>query len=82
MSEYQLFNFTNNSTTSAGSLAAFWNFGDTTTSNLFIPTHTYHYADSFNVKLVVNAGIGCADSTSKTVYVSPNIKAKFTAPVL
>jgi len=48
-----------------------WNFGDTTSSNLPGPTHTYAYVGQDSVKLIATNKYGCADSTSLVVSVNP-----------
>lgn len=54
----------------------FWDFGDPTTganntSNLSNPTHTFSDTGVFIVKLVVNRGQPCADSTTQAFKVYP-----------
>lgn len=49
----------------------FWDFGDGVTSNLPNPTHTYTVAGVYNLKLVVNRGGSCSDSTISPLRVFP-----------
>ncbi len=53
----------------------FWDFGVTTatndTSNLSAPTWTYADTGVYVVKLVVNRGLGCSDSTTTLARVYP-----------
>lgn len=56
--------FTNlTDTTGIGAVVWTWNFGDTTTSNLFNPTHTYSRAGKHHLKLSVVQGF-CAGYTT------------------
>jgi gliding motility-associated-like protein len=48
-----------------------WSFGDGTISNQESPTHTYTDTGVYNIKLVVNRGMPCADSTTATLKVYP-----------
>ncbi|MEO6406568.1 MAG: PKD domain-containing protein [Ferruginibacter sp.] len=53
-----------------------WTFGDPSTgildtSNLQTPSHTFSAAGVYTVKLVVNKGLGCTDSTVQQVSVFP-----------
>ncbi|MBP7807743.1 MAG: PKD domain-containing protein [Bacteroidia bacterium] len=62
----------------------FWNFGDPTTladtSNFTNPFYTYPDSGAYLVTLIANPGKPCADTTSKTYYVYPNLKPTFTPP--
>lgn len=53
----------------------YWDFGvpgiESDTSILPFPTYTYTDTGKFIVKLVVNRGTGCADSSTYTVWVYP-----------
>lgn len=53
-----------------------WNFGDGATDASKSPTHTYASAGIYTIQLKVSTGIGCSDSTSKTIliYTQPSIK--------
>ncbi len=42
-----------------------WDFGDSTTSTLPNPTHTYNSLGNFNVQLVVTNANGCTDTVKK-----------------
>ncbi|MFI5204135.1 MAG: gliding motility-associated C-terminal domain-containing protein, partial [Flavobacteriales bacterium] len=58
-------NFTN---TSQNGATYFWNFGDTTTSTLTDPTHTYFYENTYPVMLIVTSSNGvCVDTAYGTV---------------
>lgn len=57
-------NFMDVSTAPSGSLITdwSWSFGDTSTSILQSPTHTYSDTGSYNVTLIVKSDIGCYDT--------------------
>lgn len=73
--------FSDNSyTPAADSLVTwYWQFGDGTTATNQNTAHTYADSGHYNVQLVVNSSIGCSDSLTNTVYVSPYPVALFTA---
>ena len=64
------FNF-ENLNTSPLNQTYFWDFGDGNTSNLSNPSHTYTVAGIYNLKLVVNRGGSCSDSTISPLKVFP-----------
>lgn len=68
------FGFTNSSKISFGTLSYLWNFGDSLTSVLINPHHTYAYADTFIVKLKVSSVEGCTDSFEKHTFLSVHPK--------
>jgi gliding motility-associated-like protein len=53
-----------------------WNFGDGKTDTTRLPKHIYTTPGIYTVKLTVKSGLGCIDSTSKTilVFTKPTIK--------
>ncbi len=57
-----------------------WNFGDSNTSSLKNPTHTYSSAGNYTVTLTVNNLNGCVNSISKVVRVSGGVTADFQVP--
>lgn len=61
--------FTDHSTTSYGSLAWQWDFGDGSVSVQQNPTHVYSATGSFTVKLVASTGI-YSDTEEKIGYVT------------
>lgn len=69
--------FTDNS---SGALQYFWDFGDSVTSVLSNPVHTYYEAGEFDVTLVVTGAGGCSDSitVNDAVTVFPQPVAGFT----
>jgi gliding motility-associated-like protein len=46
-----------------------WNFGDTKTSTLQNPTHSYNDAGLFDVMLAVSNQYGCVDTVRKTITI-------------
>lgn len=63
--------FTNSTFINTGTFNSFWNFGDTTTSNLNSPDHIYQSDGTKQVTLTVVTNNGCRDSISKSVQVYP-----------
>ena len=62
--------FTDTSTDSDGSIASrSWNFGDSTSSTLANPSHTYGAAGSYNVSLSVTDNAGATGSKTQAVTV-------------
>ena len=59
--------FTNTST--GGIASSFWMFGDTDTSSVHSPTHTYLANGTYTVKLVVVDTNGCRDTATYTGYI-------------
>lgn len=61
----------------------YWNFGDPAsgpndTSTLQNPTHTFTVAGFYTIKLKVNIGLPCVDSTTETLGVFPGFFPGFT----
>lgn len=63
----QQITFTNTSTATGPSY--FWSFGDTTTSTLQNPVHTYTVPGKYQVMMVVTDAIPCHDTTYMTIVV-------------
>lgn len=61
--------------TSTGANSVFWDLGDLATladtSNIATPTYTYPDTGTYTIKLVINRGTGCVDSTYRTIGVYP-----------
>ncbi len=55
-----------------------WDFGDGNTSTQASPTHTYADTGVYILKLVVNRGLPCSDSTTAPVKVYPGFFPDFT----
>ena len=64
--------------TSSNILTYYWDFGDGITSTLQSPPHTYAAAGIYTLKLVVNRGLTCSDSTTSPVNVFPGFAPDFT----
>ena len=64
------FNFSNLNT-SPLNVSFLWDFGDGNTSSEQNPTHTYTTAGIYTLKLVVNPGGSCLDSTTSELRVFP-----------
>jgi len=69
----------NNTSVGADSLVAswLWNFGDSNTSNLKNPTHTYTAAGTYNVTLTVNNLDACTNHITKQILISAGVQADF-----
>ncbi len=59
--------FTNQST---GATNWFWSFGDSTSSGIWSPSHTYDQVGSYQVYLVVSNASGCADTAWAEIIVN------------
>ena len=62
----------------------FWSFGDPASgtndsSVLQFPTHTFSVAGDYIVKLIVNRGLSCIDSTEQLVHVFPGFFPGFAS---
>ena len=71
------FIFSNNSNVSVGNMFYEWNTGDGNTFTSRILMHRYVAPGTYEVKLVVRSNAVCADSSSMTVNVYPNVLADF-----
>jgi PKD repeat protein len=61
--------------TSQGAAFFNWDFGDTNTSTLATPSHTYTQAGTYDILLIGENAVGCADDTTVLnliVYPKPN----------
>jgi gliding motility-associated-like protein len=57
----------------------YWDFGDGNTSTDPAPTYTYALPGNYTVKLVVNRGLPCSDSTTSPVKAFPGFNPDFEA---
>lgn len=65
--------------TSSGAMSYLWDFGDgSSLSDEFEPTHTYTDTGVYEVKLVINQGTTCADSTIRLVKIYPYFYGDFS----
>ncbi|MES2778287.1 MAG: PKD domain-containing protein [Bacteroidota bacterium] len=72
--------FSNQSTVSPGTLVKYWwYFGNGDTSTLLSPSHFYHTAGLYQVKLVIETETGRMDSSTKTIQVYPKPDAEFNS---
>ena len=75
--------FTDSSTIATGSLISrAWDFGDSATSALTNPSHTYATDGVYITKLIVTSNQGCRDSVFKAVTVNPLPTVVFTGDTL
>jgi len=60
-----------------------WNFGDGSKDTTQSPKHIYTAPGIYKIQLIVNTGLGCSDSTIKTilVYTKPIIKVSNSSSV-
>lgn len=70
------FTFSNKAGT-ANIQSYYWDFGDGNTSTNPSPTYTYAAAGNYIVKLVVNRGLQCSDSTTSPVKAFPGFFPDF-----
>ncbi len=75
-----VFNFTNNSSISTGTLTYLWKFSSTAsdTSSIKNPTKTYTSVGTYSVKLLAISDKGCKDSITKQVIVFAKPVALFS----
>ena len=73
-----LYNFTNTSSISSGTISYLWSFGDGNTASTSNATYSYTTAGTYIVKLVVTSSLGCKDSTARSVTVFPKPAVDFT----
>lgn len=59
--------------TSVNSEAWLWNFDDGSSSNKFSPQPTYTTTGWYDLTLVAFDSLGCTDTTSKSIFVQPEI---------
>ena len=55
---------------SAGAVSYLWDFGDSTTSTLENPSHTYNSFGAFTVKLISFNANGCSDTLIKNKFIN------------
>ena len=73
-----LFNFTNQSSISRGTLTYQWLFGDLDSSDQFSPSYSFLQDDTIKVKLYAISKDACIDSIEKEIVVYPQPHAKFS----
>lgn len=71
------FVFINTSTNAVGSMQYKWITGDGFTASSRNLSYSFKGPGIFKVTLIVNSNISCADSTSMTITVNPNVFAAF-----
>ncbi len=71
--------FTDQSSGNPGMVTAwFWDFGDGSTSTLQNPFHPYALAGNYNVTLIVQDSVGCADTVTHTITIFDSPTASFS----
>lgn len=71
------FHFANTAAQSANIQTYYWDFGDGNTSADPDPIYTYAAPGNYIVKLVVNRGLPCSDSTTSPVKAFPGFRPDF-----
>ncbi len=72
--------FTDQSTTPAGIFVSYlWDFGDGSNSSLQNPSHQFPSAGSYIVSLIVQNNLGCIDTVTHTIVITPPPILTFTA---
>jgi PKD repeat protein len=72
-------NFTNTSSTPAGTNSYTWNYGDASVSNVSNPSHTYSNSGTYSVTLIATNTDLCTDSIKKVVNVYGTADVDFLA---
>ena len=76
------YTFISSSTIASGNMSYFWDFGDSTSSTLINPTHTYKTSAIYPVELSVVSDLGCTTKRNYTVNIvssdSSIVNPKFT----
>lgn len=67
-----VFNFSDRTTISSGTLTYNWDFGDATSSSDTIPVKMYASADTFDITYTVTSNLGCDSTVSGQVFVNPS----------
>jgi gliding motility-associated-like protein len=71
--------FVDSSKTVSGAIVSWqWNFGDSQSSTIQNPQHSFSSANIFTVTLVATSSFGCKDTIKKTVTVIPGPDANFS----
>jgi gliding motility-associated-like protein len=71
--------FNDLSTVASGGITSWeWNFGDSNTSNVQNPIHSYASDGTYNVELITVSDINCPDTFLTTVTVQPQPDVQFT----
>ena len=80
MCENELTQFTDGSTIPSGAIASWsWDFGDGVgTSIQQNPSYQYTAAGTYQVKLVLESALGCTDSITNSIVISPKPTPAFT----
>lgn len=71
------FVFTNTSTNAVGNMQYKWIMGDGFTATSRNITYSYKNPGTYEVVMIVNSNSSCADSSTLTVKVNPNVFAEF-----
>lgn len=71
------FNFKNNVPPNPLIRTYYWEFGDGGTSTDAVPVHTFNDTGVYNIKLVINRGEECGDSTNTILKVYPGFSTGF-----
>lgn len=76
--EGDLTTFTDGTTIPSGTITGWeWDFGDAGTDMVEDPTYTYGTFGTYDVKLVATSDMGCEDSLTQSVIISPSPVADF-----
>lgn len=74
--------FVYNYSSPSGAITYLWDFGDSTTSTLAYPTHTYAFSAPTQLCLTVSDGSGCTDTYCDTITPGLGMSSVFTINVL
>ncbi|MCB9252929.1 MAG: PKD domain-containing protein [Flavobacteriales bacterium] len=76
--KYNLFDFGDSSKIISGNVSAEWDFGDTDSSFMSNPKHSYTADGLYKIRLISVSGFNCRDTSFDSVRVYPSPKASFS----
>lgn len=71
--------FINTSYINGGGMSSNWNFGDSFTSTLSSPTHSYAAAGNYSVSLITVSNHGCRDTIIRAIRINEQPDLSFSA---
>lgn len=72
-------NFTNTSTINVDTIVVRnWDFGDGSSSNQFLPSHTYTAAGTYSISLIAKSNLGCEAEIEKIIFATTKPSVDFS----